>query len=92
MDEREPSPGHRPRPASGDTGYLTQVTCVGNLTQVTCEGNLTQVTCVGWFSASVTMHSKSDSVCGFRLFSLQNSAEKVRKSRRQNFPTKVRKS
>ena len=38
-------PGHRPRPASGDTGYLTQVTC---------EGNLTQVTCVSWFSASVT--------------------------------------
>ena len=29
------------------------------------------------------IHSKSDSVCGFRLFSLQNSAKKVRKSRRQ---------
>ena len=38
------------------------------------------------------IHSKSDSVCGFRLFSLQNSAEKVRKSRRQNFATKARNS
>ena len=38
------------------------------------------------------IHSKSDSVCGIRFFSLQNSAEKVRKSRQQNFATKVRKS
>ena len=33
-----------------------------------------------------TIHSKSDSVCGVRL---QNPAEKVRKSRQQNFATKV---
>ena len=38
------------------------------------------------------IHSKSNSVCGIRFFSLQNSAEKVHKSRQQNFATKVRKS
>ena len=35
------------------------------------------------------IHSKSNSVCGIRFFSLQNSAEKVHKSRQQNFATKV---
>ena len=44
---------------------------------------------VWWYACH---NSKSDSVCGVRLFSLQNSAEKVRKSRWQNFPTKVPKS
>ena len=38
---------------------------------------------------SIDIHSKSGSVCGFRFFSLQNSAEKVRKSRWQNFVTKA---
>ena len=38
------------------------------------------------------IHSKSDSICGFRFYSLQNSAEKVRKLQQQNCATKVRKS
>ena len=38
------------------------------------------------------IHSKSEKVCEFYFSVSQKSAEKVRKSRRQNFATKVRKS
>ena len=42
--------------------------------------------------AATYLHSKSEKVCGFYFSVSKKSAEKVRKWRRQNFATNVRKS
>ena len=43
-------------------------------------------------STYMTIHSKSGKVCGVCFSVTKKSAEKVRKSRHENFATKVRKS